>query len=146
MLHFNFNAVVEKLSVHSNHPVHILDDEGELSPSAFIPFCKFGNQNLGIYLKQFDQPICNIFQKKIIKDQLCYEANLNVSWDMHGFSEENNIGLSFMVDTNKDRQLSFDKDISKSNDEEITFGTNVFHFHKYSFLIFNPSEQFSREE
>ena len=126
MLNFNFNAVVEKSSVYSNHPVHILDDKGELSPSAFIPFCKFGNQYLGTFLKHLDQPVCNIFQKKIIKDQLCYEANLNFSLNKNGFSEENNIGLSFMVDTNKDRQISFDKDLSKFNDEEITFGIIFF--------------------
>ena len=131
MSNLNFNAVVEKSSVYSNHPVHILDDEGELSPSAFIPFCKFGKQNLGIYLKNLDQPVCNIFQKKIIKDQLCYEANLNVSLDIHGFSEENKIGLSFMVDTNKDRQITFDKELSKSSDEESTFGINLFSLHTY---------------
>ena len=26
----------------SNHPVHILDAEGHLSPSSLIPFCEFG--------------------------------------------------------------------------------------------------------
>ena len=50
--------ITDKISVLSNHPVHILDEEGTFSPSAFIPFCHFGNQkNLGIALKQFDQPV-----------------------------------------------------------------------------------------
>merc|ERR1712073_18241 len=26
----------------TNHPVHIFDEKGNLSPSAFIPFCQFG--------------------------------------------------------------------------------------------------------
>ena len=27
----------------ANHPVHIVDPEGNLSPSAFIPFCAWAN-------------------------------------------------------------------------------------------------------
>ena len=109
------------MSTYSNHPVHIIDEDGDLSPSAFIPFCKFGNQNSGIYLKQFNQPVCNIFRKKIIEDQLCYEVNLNMKSNLQRLSEDNIIGLSFMVDTNKDREISFDKELSKLDDKE-TFG------------------------
>ena len=106
----------------SNHPVHILDEEGSLSPSAFIPFCHFGNQKtLGITLKQFDQPVCNIFKKKIIQDQLCYEAEM--PQDFTSFSDDNTIGLSFLVDTNKDRQISFEKDVVDTG--TITFGTHI---------------------
>ena len=114
--------ITDKISVLSNHPVHILDEEGTFSPSAFIPFCHFGNQkNLGTALKQFDQPVCNIFKKKIIQDQLCYEAN--IQQDFKTFSDDNTIGLSFLVDSNKDRQLSFDKD-DVDTEQSITFGMN----------------------
>ena len=128
----------------SNHPVHILDEEGSLSPSAFIPFCHFGNQKtLGKQLKQFDQPVCNIFKKKIIQDQLCYEADM--PQDFTSMSDDNTIGLSFLVDTNKDRQISFEKDVVDTG--TITFGTNILLYLKLkAFLLLNFSKQFSEED
>ena len=71
----------------SNHPVHILNSEGDFSPSAFIPFCIFGNNmiNLGKKISSFELPVCNIFLEKIWNDQLCYEMNLNL------FRDENDI-------------------------------------------------------
>ena len=58
----------------SNHPVHITDQDNELSPTAFIPFCEFsGNMSvMGIKIDQFDVPVCNSFRPKIMQDQLCY--------------------------------------------------------------------------
>ena len=32
----------EKLSKLSNHPVHLIDENGDLSPTALIPFCDLG--------------------------------------------------------------------------------------------------------
>ena len=41
----------------SNHPVHIMGN-GRLSPSAFIPFCSFGEDlnSMGIKIEQFKHP------------------------------------------------------------------------------------------
>ena len=38
------------------HPVHIIDEEGNLSPSAFIPFCEFGGNMtaMGLNTELFD--------------------------------------------------------------------------------------------
>ena len=43
-----FSDIIQK---YNNHPVHIIDMEGNLSPSAFIPFCEFGGNMsiMGIY-------------------------------------------------------------------------------------------------
>ena len=63
----------------SNHPVHITDIEGKVSPSAFIPFCGFGYDlsSTGVKIDQFDVPVCNSFQAIILNGQLCYEVDLN---------------------------------------------------------------------
>ena len=41
----------------SYHPVHILNNKGELSASSFIPFCSFGNYLIGEKKKEFDIPV-----------------------------------------------------------------------------------------
>ena len=61
------------------HPVHIVTKNNQMSPSAFIPFCDFGGNMLqmGVKIDQFDVPVCNSFQARILNDQLCYEVDLN---------------------------------------------------------------------
>ena len=59
--------VVKSLSVKdyqmASHPVHILDDEGKKTPSAFIPFCSFGGnmEVLGKPTSNFSFPVCDVF-------------------------------------------------------------------------------------
>ena len=62
----------------NNHPVHILDRDGNYSPSAFIPFCSFGevSKDVGVELEQFDIPVCTSFEPKVFKNQLCYQMDL----------------------------------------------------------------------
>ena len=64
----------------SNHPVHIMNTLNELSPSAFIPFCQFGEDTnlLGIKNTKFKFPICNSFKPKILENQLCYQIDLKL--------------------------------------------------------------------
>ena len=63
----------------NNHPVHIIDEEGNLSKSAFIPFCEFaGNLSImGVKIDEFQYPICNSFKPRVMNDELCYEVDLN---------------------------------------------------------------------
>ena len=61
----------------SNHPAHIINKEGTLSPSSFIPYCQFGNSVMGVKIEQFDEPVCNNFVPKLHNDQICYEIDLN---------------------------------------------------------------------
>ena len=118
-----------------NHPIHIITRSNDVSSSAFIPFCEFGGNMsaMGINIDQFDIPICNSFQAKILNDQLCYEV------DLKGFSNKDNIerelelGFGFIMDYNEDRQVSSDKNskqledeslvsrIAKSNDEQNSY-------------------------
>ena len=92
------------------HPVHIINKNKQLSPSAFIPFCEFGGNIsvMGVTMDMFDVPVCNSFYEKVSNDQLCYEV------DLHRFSNVNNIekelksGLAFIMDYNEDRHIALD--------------------------------------
>ena len=67
----------------TNHPVHFVNDENVLNPTALIPFCEFnGNMSvMGVKIDQFDVPVCNSFRPKILKDQLCYSVDPNIYKD-----------------------------------------------------------------
>ena len=60
----------------TNHPVHIIDKDKKLSPTALIPFCEFGGNMsvMGVKIDDFKFPVCNSFRPKIIRDQLCYQV------------------------------------------------------------------------
>ena len=50
----------------ANHPVHIMDTTGNLSPSAFIPFCAWAGdmEALGTRVSNFSLPVCNAFRPR----------------------------------------------------------------------------------
>ena len=61
---------------------------------------------MGRMVEEFNVPVCNSFQAKILNDQLCYEVDLN------NFSNKDNIerqlesGFLFIMDYNEDRQFT----------------------------------------
>ena len=107
-----------------NHPVHVFDKNGDLSPSAFIPMCKFGgvdedsktNFDLGF-------PVCKSFKPVIHFDQICYEVDLNEKFkkgddllmDLRG-------GIVLSLDYNKDRQTGM---IDELKDQKATVYFNT---------------------
>ena len=101
LLHFHDNiSDWQDLQKFSNHPVHIVDEKGEFSPSAFIPFCEFG-KNMSIFsqkIDQFDMPVCNSFKQIVLESQLRYELDLQ---DVQ--ANVNDIGLILVLDLNRDR-------------------------------------------
>ena len=90
-----------------SHPVHILNDKGDLSPSAFIPFCEFGGNMslLGVRNTNFTFPVCSAFRKRIVQGALCYQVNIN-NFKKSFTERELRRGLTFLLDYNEDRQLS----------------------------------------
>ena len=99
----------------TNHPVHIINETEHFSPSAFIPFCSFGeNMNaLGIQVDNFDVPVCNSFKAVIHNDQLCYQVDLEKFRDPQVIDKQLKHGLVMILDENKDRQfLTKDKKVS----------------------------------
>ena len=97
----------ESTNTITNHPVHILDNLGNLSPSAFIPFCQFGHDeisSMGNMVKEFSLPVCKIFKKTILVDQMCYKADIN-EYLSYPSSKDFKTGFTFLVDNNYDRQI-----------------------------------------
>ena len=92
----------------SNHPVHIVDEDGKLSPSSFIPFCEFGGNMsaMGVKIDQIDVPVCNSFKAKVLNDQLCYEVDPNLYIDRNDPKKDLKLGLVLALDFNEDRQTA----------------------------------------
>ena len=90
----------------TNHPVHILNVNETFSPSAFIPFCAFGEdmKAMGKEIDGFDDPVCNSFKAKIRNDQLCYEVDLEEFKDKDNIKEQIKSGLVLILDYNEERQ------------------------------------------
>ena len=101
------------------HPVHIVTKDNKISPTAFIPFCEFGGNMsaVGVTIDQFDIPVCNSFEGKIINDQLCYEVDLNRFSNKDNIIEELKTGFAFIMDYNEDRQVTFNQDSEKVIDK-----------------------------
>ena len=100
----------------NNHPVHILNQKGELSPSSFIPFCSFGDKLIGHQINGFDLPVCNVFKPKEFMDKLCYETDLQ---DLRDSKKENlmkqiKMGFMLLLDYNEERQV-FTETLSRNN-------------------------------
>ena len=91
----------------NNHPVHILNNEGELSPSSFIPFCSFGKDFIGTKIRDFDVPVCDIFKPKPYFDQLCYETDLQNLKDRPKIGKQLKMGLTLVLDYNEERQINY---------------------------------------
>ena len=105
----------------SNHPVHILNSKGDFSPSAFIPFCVFGNNKIGEKIEDFEVPVCNIFVAKNWNDQVCYELDLNLLKDEHDINHQLKDGILLILDFNEERQFEKDKNSEKVEEERIFF-------------------------
>ena len=104
------NLLEEEKVIHQlcNHPVHIVDERGDVSPSAFIPFCEFGGNMsaVGVKIDQFHVPVCNSFKAKVLNDQLCYEVDPNLFIDRTNTLKYSKLGLVLVLDFNEDRQTA----------------------------------------
>ena len=63
---------------------------------------------MGAKIDQFELPVCNSFQAKILNDQLCYEIDLSKFSDRDNIVRELKLGFNFIMDYNEDRQIIFD--------------------------------------
>merc|ERR1711884_80989 len=60
---------------------------------------------VGVKHDQFDVPVCNSFQAKILNDQLCHEVDLNKYSNKSNIAKELEVGFYFIMDYNEDRQV-----------------------------------------
>ena len=105
---YRFNVCSDSSTIY--HPVHIIKENNQISPSALIPFCDFGGdmEVVGEMIDLFKKiPVCKIFREKIMNDQLCYEVDLNIFSDKNNIENELKLGFNFLMDYNEDRQVTF---------------------------------------
>ena len=93
--------------------MHILNSEGDFSPSAFIPFCVFGNNKIGQKIDDFEVPVCNIFVTKSWNDQVCYELDLNLLKDEADIYHQLKDGMLLILDFNEERQFEKNENSKK---------------------------------
>ena len=103
-----------------------MDNDGNLLPSAFIPYCEIGGDLSSVstnisFFKHF--PVCNIFKPKIYKNQVCYEVDIN----LYGHPKRRYTrGLIFLMDYNIDRQfVNIQRGILKYESESNSLGKIV---------------------
>ena len=122
---------IEKLI---NHPVHISDDE---SLTSFIPFCFVGEDLIGRKSAKFKDPVCNVFTEKVVSGRSCYEANLNkYKKEMVNWAEAEQIGLSFIIDTNDEY------DVKNLMERESTEEKEELYLYSSSYKKTNDEEEF----
>ena len=89
---------IEKLI---SQPPHISPSSGL---SSFIPFCSFGGFTDSSGVKNSgDFPVCGLFTERTVKEQVCYEADLNQFkelLDRGDWEDAMQDGLSMVIDTN----------------------------------------------
>ena len=108
----------------NNHPVHIKDDKTGLSPSAFIPYCSFGNdfELMGKKIENFSSPVCNSFKAVRHKDQLCYEVEMDKFKIKGKVREQLEKGLVLLLDYNEDKSM-IDSTLYETDDVKLNMNT-----------------------
>ena len=61
---------------------------------------------VGVKIDQFDDPVCNSFEARILNNQLCYEVDLNRFSNKSNIAKELESGFYFLMDYNEDRQVT----------------------------------------
>ena len=121
-----------------NHPVHFVNKNMEKSPSAFIPFCEFGQEKMastGVNIDQFHIPVCNSFEAIILGDQLCYQIDLN----RFSTKDESELtsGFAFIMDYNEDRQVTFEQEPFVSEDDGLVGRIDESDDDKHAYIYLN---------
>ena len=75
---------------------------------------------MGTKIDEFDVPVCNSFQAKVLNDQLCYEVDLNKLSNKNNLDRELKSGFSFIMDYNEDRQVEFNRNFRNKKDNTLT--------------------------
>ena len=79
---------------------------------------------MGRKIDEFNQPVCTSFTRKILKDQLCYEVDVNQIKDKSETSENMNLGFGFLYDNNVERSLHVDNNDRSMKKNNLGFLNN----------------------
>ena len=112
---------MKKLETVTNHPVHLVEENGELLlPTALIPFCEFGRNMsvMGVKIEQFSFPLCTSFKAKLYKDQLCYTVDPNEF--KHRIDLKGQLSITLAIDYNEDRVYKFSNETLGEVKQKVT--------------------------
>ena len=90
---------------------------------------------LGIKIDQFDVPVCNAFQAKVLNDQLCYEVDLNRYSNKSKTRTQLEFGLNLLVDYNEDRQVISEHRENPKNKKNLSMVKNILKLEDYNHAI-----------
>ena len=79
---------------------------------------------VGVKIDQFDDPVCNSFEARILNNQLCYEVDLNRFSNKSNIAKELESGFYFLMDYNEDRQVNIQSALSRK-EEKSGISTNL---------------------
>ena len=85
---------------------------------------------MGVKIDQFDVPVCNAFQAKIMNDQLCYEVDLNRYSNKNNTDKELELGFNFIMDYNEDRQVTISSTIAGKDTKRSGMSENILESNK----------------
>ena len=86
-----------------NNPPHIEDKEGQILPSALIPFCAFGSVLQGKVLTNISFPVCNLFDPVVYDGKLCYQVDLSKKIPKETTTQGK--GLTLIIDANIEKSV-----------------------------------------
>ena len=98
--------------------MHIVNSKNSISPSAFIPFCSFGEnmEIVGTRIAGFNDPVCNSFLPTVHNNQLCYKIDLEKYRNNKDIKNQLTDGLAMILDYNENRQFVREEN-KESNDK-----------------------------
>ena len=103
----------------SNHPVAIYDEQGQIQPSAFVPFCSFGAKMIGSKVPNMTFPVCNISEPTVFEGRLCYKINVEKRSGRTVF-EGKESGLMLLIDVNSERSIDITTHVEDSGNQSVT--------------------------
>ena len=92
----------------SSHPVHVVNKDEIMLPSALIPFCayKTNMELLGRYVDGLQFPVCDRFVPTILDGELCYSLDVNQAIPTAEDTVEGPTGqLTLLLDYNVERSI-----------------------------------------
>ena len=118
----------------SLHPVHLTETNGQLPPSALIPFCSYHMDTnlLGAEISGMNMTtVCNKFEPTILEGQFCYSLDVSkVEKRQSGVGKRH--GLLLLLDPNRLEVRSQDKNSKGKRNEQLSFKVYIHTLAQYT--------------
>ena len=99
--------------------------------------------SVGVPFDEFDVPVCNSFQAKMLNDQICYEVDLNRYSNRNNIEDELDLGFYFIMDYNEDRQVTINE--QRTEEGKISMAKDILRVDRslHSFIYLNTIGKFT---